>query len=133
MNKKRDWLQVESSFLGWHPRPTTSVFDKDQPYFIVEGARRGDREWLASLIETGCRNPALLAFAADIVRGKVKFANNRRRPFMNFDYLRMARKVRKLVQQGEGREKAIDAVADNEGVSRRTVQRALKWTEGGEL
>jgi hypothetical protein len=120
---------------GVHPRSTASIFDEDQPYEIREAVRHGDWEYLASLLETGRHTPAFLAYAADIIRGKVRRTANRHQKFINYEYLSIASEVEYL-QREKGyqiQEDAIKAIAHRRKIATRKVQRALRYRRTNDL
>jgi hypothetical protein len=95
----------------------------------VTYAQRGDYEPIAEYIERGGDLPQeLREFIARFLRGKVKRLNNR--PPTRAAWIqrgRTARLVAQKVWQGLGIDTAIDRVAEELDVNKRTVQRA--WTE----
>jgi hypothetical protein len=124
MNKKRDWLNVASP--DWLDESAVRLFDEHMADFIKEAVRCGDRETMARLIRQGFCNDAFLAHIAEIIRGNVTFPANRPTTLVNWDHVRLADKVERLIQQGCKPARATEQVADDEGVDLETVRRAVR-------
>jgi hypothetical protein len=103
-------------------------FGKGYERQLLHYARNGDWKDLASYVEHHrVDNRELRAFIAAIIRGKQKRPNNR--PPTRKSQAESSRRCRRVVWavyvDGMGKEAAIDKVADEMGLHRRTIQRDL--------
>jgi hypothetical protein len=104
-------------------------FGKGYERQLLHYARNGDWKDLASYVEHHrVDNRELRAFIAAIIRGKQKRPNNRP-PTRKSQARRCRRVVWAVYVDGMGKEAAIDKVADEMGLHRRTIQRDLKGHE----
>jgi hypothetical protein len=107
-------------------------FKEKYEWEVLHYARNGDWKELASYVEHHrVDNHELRMFIGAIIRGKKKRPNNRAPAAKSrHDSLRRSlRVVWAVYVEGMGREAAIDWVADEMGLHRRTIQRDIKKNE----